>query len=71
MTVALYWPRVAVVLAVRVSVAEEVVGFGENAAVTPAGRPETESVTLPVKPYSGLMLTNEVPEVPCPILTTL
>lgn len=28
-----------------------VVGFSEKDAVTPAGRPETDRVTLPLNPY--------------------
>lgn len=38
-------------LAVNVSVLLFVVGFGENDAVTPAGKPETENVTLPLNPF--------------------
>jgi hypothetical protein len=45
------WPTFAEPLAVNVSVLVPVVGFGENAAVTPAGRPEADSVTLPANPY--------------------
>ena len=47
-------PRVAVLLAVRVSVLMVVVLVGLNTAVTPAGRPEAERLTLPVNPPSGL-----------------
>jgi len=43
-------PVAAVALAVRVSVLVEVVGFGTNPVVTPLGRPEADSVTLPLKP---------------------
>ena len=50
-TVTVYWPRLAELLAVSVIVLFPVVGFGENAAVTPEGRPEATSVTLPVNPY--------------------
>ncbi len=42
---------------VRVSVLLEVVGFALNAAVTPVGKPDTESVTLPRKPFTGVMVT--------------
>jgi len=35
-------PKVAVLLAVTVSVLEPVVEIGENEAVTPLGRPDTE-----------------------------
>ena len=43
------------------------VGFGLQSTDTPLGKPETASVTLPVKPYSGLMKMEELPELPCPI----
>ncbi len=39
--------------AVSVKVLYEVAGLGENAAVTPLGRPVTERLTLPEKPYCG------------------
>ena len=50
-------PTVAVLLAVSVSSLKSVVvvGFGENDAVTPLGRPETARLTLPANPYSGLI----------------
>ena len=53
--VALYCPRVAELLAVKVTVLFPVVGFGEKDAVTPLGRPDAERVTLPVNPYNGFM----------------
>ena len=43
-------PVAAVALAVRVSVPLVVAGFGLNAAVTPLGKPEAETVTFPLKP---------------------
>src|SRR5262249_25168711 len=42
-------PVVAVLLAVRVRTLVDVVGLVPKLAVTPAGRPEAERVTLPVK----------------------
>ena len=54
-------PVVAVALAVKVSVLVEVAGFGLNAAVTPLGRPDAEKVTLPVKPFAGVMVIVLVP----------
>jgi len=49
-------PVAAVALAVRVRVLLLVVaGFGLNAAVTPLGKPEADSVTLPLKPFEGVM----------------
>ena len=43
-------PGAAVVLAVSVNTLEVAAGFGLNAAVTPLGRPDTEKVTLLLKP---------------------
>ena len=51
--VRLYGPTAAELLAVRVSVLAPVVGFGEKDAVTPLGRPDAESVTLPANPFRG------------------
>lgn len=58
-------PVVAVPLAVNVSVLVLVAGFGLNAAVTPVGRPEAASVTLPVNPSSGVTVIVLVPAPPC------
>jgi hypothetical protein len=57
-------PVVAVVLAVSVSVVEEVAGFGLNEAVTPLGSPEAEKLTSPVKPFWGVMVIVLVPLLP-------
>lgn len=57
-------PTLVEPLAVNVSVLLPVVGFGENVPVTPAGRPDTERLTVPVKPYSSFTYTYAVPEVP-------
>jgi hypothetical protein len=46
-------PGVAVLVAESTIVLEPFVGFGENVAVTPLGKPEALSVTLPAKPYCG------------------
>ena len=43
-------PNVARGVAVKVTVLVPVVGFVPNVAVTPVGRPEAESSTLPVNP---------------------
>jgi hypothetical protein len=64
-----YCPRLAVLLAVSVSVLCPVVGFGLHDAVTPLGRPEAARVTFPVKPYRGVTETDEVPEPPGAMLT--
>ena len=50
-------PDVAELLAVSVSVAEPVVGFGEKDAVTPLGRPVTARFTLPVNPPAAMTLS--------------
>jgi hypothetical protein len=52
-----------VLLAFRVSALYPVVagaGFGLKDAVTPLGKPETEKLTLPAKPYRGLILKTAV-----------
>lgn len=50
-TITLYRPVGAVLLAVRVITVEPVaVGFGEKDAVTPVGKPDTAKFTLPVDP---------------------
>jgi hypothetical protein len=64
-------PVVAVLVAVRVSVLEPVVGFGLNPALTPLGRPEADKLTLPLKPFCGVTLIVLVPLVPCVILKLL
>jgi len=53
--VSVYCPAVTEFPAVKVSVLLVVAGFCENDAVTPLGRPDTLSCTLPVKPYSSVM----------------
>ena len=55
---------VAALLAVRASVLLEVAGFGLNAAVTPVGNPDAESVTLPLNPFTGVMVIVLVPLLP-------
>jgi len=44
-------PVVAVLLAVSVNVLVLVVLLGLNDAVTPLGRPDTDKLTLPLKPF--------------------
>jgi len=48
-----YCPMGTELLAVKVRVLLPVVGLGVKDAVTPLGRPEAKSVTLPVNPYCG------------------
>jgi hypothetical protein len=64
-------PVVAVLLAVKVKTLEAVVGFVPNAAVTPDGKPEAESVTLPVKLLTGLTVIVLVPPAPPCVIVTL
>jgi hypothetical protein len=62
-------PAVAVELALNVSKLVEVVGLVPKVAVTPAGRPAAERVTLPVKPPVGLTVMVLVPLPPCVTVT--
>src|SRR5579862_2160444 len=68
-------PVVAVDEAVRVSVegvlpfAGGVTGFGENAAVTPLGKPVALSVVAELKPLRLVMVTVLVPLPPCVTVT--
>ena len=57
-------PVVAVLLAVRVSTLLPAVGFVPNEAVTPLGRPDAASVTLPVNPPTSVTLIVLVPLLP-------
>ena len=70
-TVTVAVPVAAVLLAVSVNTLEEVAGFGLKDAVTPLGKPEAEKVTLPLKPFDGVIVTVLVPLVPCVIVTLL
>lgn len=58
-------PVVAVELAVNVTTLVEVVGFVPKVAVTPAGNPEADRVTLPVKPFRSATEMVLVPVPPC------
>jgi len=60
-------PVVAVLLAVSVSTLVPVVGFVPNAAVTPEGRPDAASVTLPLNPPTSVTVIVLVPLLPCAI----
>jgi hypothetical protein len=61
-------PVVAVALAVSVNTLVPVVGFVPNAAVTPLGRPDAASVTLPVNPFTSFTVMVLVPLLPCVIV---
>lgn len=63
-TVAVKVPVVAVPIADTVKRLLAVAGFVPNVAPTPFGKPETERVTLPLKPLSELMAMVVVLEVP-------
>ncbi len=54
-------PVAAVELAVRVSVLLLEAGLGLNTAVTPLGSPAAERVTLPAKPFNGVIVIALVP----------
>lgn len=64
-------PVVAVLLAVNVSTLVPVVGFVPNVAVTPLGRPDAASVTLPVNPPTSVTVMVLVPLPPCVIVRLL
>jgi hypothetical protein len=60
-------PVVAVLLAVKVSTLLPVVGLVPNVAVTPLGKPDAASVTLPVNPPVSVTEIVSVPLLPCVI----
>jgi len=62
-TVAL--PVVALELALSVTALVDVVGLVPKLALTPAGKPEADKVTLPVNPFEGLTVTVLLPLLPC------
>ncbi len=64
-------PVVAVLLAVSVKVLEVVAGFGLKDAVTPLGRPDGDKLTLPLKPFCGVIVIVLVPLAPCVMLRLL
>jgi len=64
-------PVVAVELAVRLSVLVLVVGFVLNVAVTPLGKPDAASVTLPENPPTSVTVIVLVPAAPPWVIDTL
>lgn len=60
-TVTIAVPVVAMALAVKVRVLLLEAGFGLNAAVTPLGSPDAERVTVPTKPFNGVIVIALVP----------
>lgn len=63
-TVTVNAPTVAELLAVSVSTLLLVVGLVPNEAVTPVGKPDAASVTLPVNPPTSVTLIVSVPLLP-------
>lgn len=63
--VTLATPMAAVLLAVNVNVLVFVALAGLNEAVTPAGRPEADRLTLLLKPFSGLTIIVFAALLPC------
>jgi len=57
-------PVTAALLAVSVKVLLAVAGFALKDAVTPLGRPDTDKLTLLLKPLNGVTVTALVPLVP-------
>jgi hypothetical protein len=57
-------PVAAELLAVRVNTLDVVALAGLKAAVTPLGRPDADSATLPVNPFCGVIVTVLVPAAP-------
>lgn len=64
-------PVVALLLAVSVNVLVLVVLVGLNDAVMPAGNPEADKLTAPLKPFCGTTVTVLVPLAPCTIVRLL
>ena len=54
-------------LVVKVMLLLTAVGFVPKTAVTPLGKPEAASVTLPVNPPASVTVTVSVPLAPCAI----
>jgi len=67
-TVTVTVPVAAVLLAVSVNVLVLAVLLGLNDAVTPLGRPDADSPTLPLKPFCGVTVMALAPLVPCTIV---
>ena len=64
-------PRVAVLVAVNLKVLEVMAGFELSDAVTPSGRPDTDKLTLALKPFCGVTVIVLVPMAPCGMLRLL
>lgn len=64
MIVTLAVPVVAVLLALKVTTLVDVVGLVPKLAVTPAGSPDADKLTLPVNPPEGVTEMVEFPLLP-------
>ena len=64
-------PMAAVALAVSVNVLVLVAGFVPNDAVTPLGSPDEDKLTLPLKPFCGVIEIVLAPLVPCVMVKPL
>lgn len=64
-TVTVALPSAAELVAFKVSVLVVDAGLSLNDVVTPAGRPETLSATLPVNPPAAAIVITLVPLLPC------
>ena len=64
-TVTVTVPVVAVLLAVSVNMLVLAVLLGLNDAVTPLGRPDTDKLTLLLKPFWGVTVMVLAPLAPC------
>ena len=64
-------PTAAVLAAVRDRVLVVAVELGLNDAVTPAGRPDADKLTLPLKPNCGVIVIVFVLLAPCVIVMLL
>jgi hypothetical protein len=67
-TVTVAAPVVAVRPAVSFKVLLVVAGLVANFALTPSGSPDAERVTLPSKPFIGVMVIVLLPDIPCSTL---
>jgi hypothetical protein len=63
-TVIVNVPSVAELFALRVRTLVEVAAFRLKEAVTPVGNPAAERVTLPAKPFNGVMVIVLLPWLP-------
>ena len=70
-TVTVTVPAAAEALAVKVNMLLDVAGLELKLAVTPLGKPEATRVTLPLKPFAGVIVIVLVPAVPCTKLSVL